>query len=283
MPPIIATLATNQSYQDLKIFLTSLSLWYTPATAPAIYIFTDTITMDKVIADNYSLYIVFNTCLDKYSNKNRVEMEAVKRPNGKTLWYDFQMEKLNLIDWVFSADTDTATTDGVFYLDSDICFFGPLPSIPNYANIALSPHYIKQADEKRFGTYNGGFLWFRDKTAITIWREACPTSRFHEQAALECFDATVKTGLLVYNFPMEVNYGWWRMWQSSTPPHVLQNEWKSNESGIFIGDRPLQSVHTHFYNPTDNATKAFNDFVINKLKDVSTLSAKILLSVLKFE
>ena len=283
MPPIIATLATNQSYQDLKIFLTSLSLWYTPATAPAVYIFTDSRTMDKVIADHYLLYIVFNTCLDKYSNKNRLEMEAVKRPNGKTLWYDFQMEKLNLLDWVFSADSDTATTDGVFYLDSDICFFGPLPSIPDYAKVALSPHYIKQADELRFGRYNGGFLWFRDKTAITIWREACPNSRFHEQAALECFDATEKTGLLVYDFPMEVNYGWWRMWQSSTPSHVLQNEWKSNESIIFIGDRPLQSVHTHFYNASDNATKAFNEFVISKLKGVSTLSAKTLLSVLKFE
>jgi hypothetical protein len=152
-----------------------------------------------------------------------------------------------------------------------------------YAKVALSPHYIKYSDELRFGRYNGGFLWFKVKTAITLWREACPSSRFHEQAALECFDDTKKTGLLVYDFPMHVNYGWWRMWQGSNLSHILQSEWKSNESGIFIGNKALQSVHTHFYNPADTATKAFNDFVINKLKDVSTTSAKALLTLLKFE
>jgi hypothetical protein len=207
-------------------------------------------------------------------------MEAVSRPANKTLWYEFQMEKLNLLDWVFKADPETATTHGVFYLDSDICFFGPLPEVPSNATVALSPHMIRPLDEARFGRYNGGFLWFRSPSAVSAWRSACPKSRFHEQAALECFDTN---GASVYHFPTEVNYGWWRMWQGSSPPKTLQDEWNANESGIFIGSRPLQSVHTHFYNATDRATKAFNDFVINKLKAVSTPAAKTLGSLLKFE
>jgi hypothetical protein len=207
-------------------------------------------------------------------------MEAIKRVTSKTLWYEFQMEKLKLLEWVFSADPETANTEGVFYLDSDICFFGPLPVIPDNATVALSPHYIKESDERKFGRYNGGFLWFRNVLSVSAWRDACPKSRFHEQAALECFDTN---GSIVYHFPMEVNYGWWRMWQGSSPPKILQDDWSANESAIFIGSRPLQSVHTHFYNATDRATKAFNDFVINKLKSVSTPVAETLGSLLKFE
>jgi len=282
MPPIIATLSTNQSYQDLKIFLTSLSLHYTPANAPTVYLFCDAEIMAKVLADNYNIFIVFNECLDDYSGKTRAEMELQRRPNGKTLWYEFQMEKLNLLDWVFTADPDTATTEGVFYLDSDLCFFAPLPKIPDHVKVAVSPHMIRQRDEARFGKYNGGCLWVCTQRAINAWREACPASRFHEQAALECFDEPEWSNI-IYHFPAQVNYGWWRMWQGSTHPSELQAKWAVTETAVTIDSQPLQTVHTHFYNPSDMATKTFNNFVINKLAAISTPQAAALLQLIKIE
>ena len=262
MPPIVATLATANSYKDLTLFLSSLSLCYSRADAPTVYLYCDTETMEKVTADNNPLYIVFNSCLDAYSGLTRQEMEAVRRPTG-TLWLEFQMEKLKLLDWVFQSDSDTATKDGVFYLDSDICFFGPLPSIPSTATVALSPHYIRERDEARFGRYNGGFLWMNDARAIDAWRLACATSRFHEQAALECLDKWDG----VHLFPPQVNYGWWRMFQGSLTPQDLQAKWSSG-SEVTVDGTPLQSVHTHFFNPSERACQLFNEFVIGKLKQI---------------
>ena len=274
MAPIIATLCTNNSYHDLRVFLNSLSLCYSKAAAPTIYLYTDSETMASVIADGYFLYIVFNTCLDAYSGLTRQDMEAVRRPN-KTLWYEFQMEKLNLLDWVFQSEPDC--TEGVFYLDSDICFFGPLPPIPSTATVALSPHYIRKHDESRFGRYNGGFLWMRDYHAVTAWRAACPTSRFHEQAALECFDGPEWKGKL-YTFPLQVNYGWWRMFQGSVSPLELQAKWSSGSAGIMIDGVALQSIHTHFYKPSERACQIFNEFVISKMPE-----AHPLVKLIKFE
>ena len=274
MSPIIATLCTNNSYQDLKLFLKSLSLCYSKADAPTIYLYTDSETMASVIADGYFLYIVFNTCLDLYSGLTRQDMEAVRRPT-KTLWYEFQMEKLNLLDWVFQSEPDC--TEGVFYLDSDICFFGPLPPIPSTATVALSPHYIRKHDESRFGRYNGGFLWMRHSQAVQTWRAACPTSRFHEQAALECFDGAEWKGK-VHTFPQQVNYGWWRMFQGSVSPLELQAKWTSSPTGIMVDGVPLQSVHTHFYKPSERACQIFNDFVISKMPE-----AHPLVKAIKFE
>ena len=221
------------------------------------------------------MHIVFCQRLDDYSGLTRKEMEAVRRSNHTTLWYEFQMEKLNLLDWVFEADPDTATRDGVFYLDSDICFFGPLPSPPPTMTVGLSPHYIRSRDEARFGRYNGGFIWFKEQRAVKAWRDACPTSRFHEQAALECFDEA-KWSDRVYVFPPQVNYGWWRMFQGSLSVSELQAKWTTTNT-IMVDGQPLQSIHTHFYKPTELGTQLFNEFVITMLKKVSAPGPRKLL------
>ena len=191
------------------------------------------------------------------------------------------MEKLNLLDWVFESDAETATRDGVFYLDSDICFFGPLPTPPPTMTVGLSPHYIRPRDEARFGRYNGGFLWFKEQRAVKAWRDACPNSRFHEQAAIECFDEASWSDK-VYMFPPQVNYGWWRMFQGSYTASELQAKW-SAAATIIVDGQPLQSIHTHFYKPGERATLLFNEFVIKKLKAISTPQAKKLLQLIKFE
>jgi hypothetical protein len=211
-------------------------------------------------------------------------MEAVRRSNH-TLWYEFQMEKLNLLDWVFEADPETATRDGVFYLDSDICFFGPLPTPPPTMTVGLSPHYIRSRDEARFGRYNGGFLWFKEQRAVKAWRAACPTSRFHEQAAIECFDEA-KWSDRVYVFPPQVNYGWWRMFQSDTDAELLKSAWRIRRnpanSGIEVDGQPLLSAHTHWHSK-NYVMRMFNGFVRDLLKKIepSHRPAKRLFLIIK--
>jgi len=308
--PNIATLATNQSLHDLKIFLKSLALWYTLESCPTVYLFTDTETMKTIQGEFPSMRIIYKNCLDKYSSMTRKEMEQAPR-GTKTLWYEFQMEKMNLLDWALATDPQpvpsstnmlTTLSEGgqstsmvlghqssyrnpnsessdypyraVFYLDSDICFFAPLPEVPDGFTVGVSPHFIALKDEAKFGKYNGGYLWVKDPKAVTAWRNACPASRFHEQAALEIFD-TPEWSKKVYQFPIQYNYGWWRLWQGRESPDVIERSWDINivskddvYSGLLVDGKPLGSVHTHFYNPSDSYTKFFNVFVVNFLKRI---------------
>lgn len=259
---IIATLATNKSLNDLRVFLKSLSLHYTAATSPTIYIFADTAVKLMIEFEKHPLTIIIKDVLGAYSDLDRPTMELIGRPNNTTLWYEFQMEKLNLLDWVFEVEP-RAKTEGAFYLDADICFLGPLPAVPSSAAIALSPHLIRPNDEARFGKYNGGFLWMRDPAGVVAWRTECPHSRFHEQAALECFDDPEWAGL-VHTFPVQVNYGWWRMWQGRQPAKETQAAWTVEKGVINVAGAPLLSIHTHFVT-TDLATRYFNTFVLNNL------------------
>ena len=268
MPRLIATLATNQSFQDLLIFLKSLSIWYTPEDLPHVYIFSDSAVMAKIVEQKVYPHVTINNCLDRYSFLTRASMESIRVNSGKTLWYEFQVEKMNLLNWVFLKNPE-ASTEGVFYLDSDICFFGKLPSIPDTALVAVSPHFIAERDEARFGKYNGGFLWVRSVRAVNAWAAACPFSRFHEQAALECFDSPQWEDT-VYKFPVQNNYGWWRLWQGRKDPATLKKAWtffrNAEHSGILVDGLPLLSVHTHFVEPADAFVSSFNEFVIHFLK-----------------
>lgn len=271
MPRLIATLATNQSLQDLLIFLKSLSIWYTPENLPHVYIFCDSFVMSKIVEQKVYPNFTINNCLDRYSFLTRASMEGIRVNSGKTLWYEFQVEKMNLLNWVFLKNPE-ASVEGVFYLDSDICFFGQLPSIPETALVAVSPHCITERDEARFGKYNGGFLWVRTISAVNAWAAACPFSRFHEQAALECFDGPQWENV-VYKFPVQNNYGWWRLWQGRKDPITLKKAWtffrNAEHSGILVEGLPLRSVHTHFVEPADAFVSSFNEFVVHFLKILS--------------
>jgi hypothetical protein len=105
----------------------------------------------------------------------------------------------------------------------------------------------------------------------TKWRAAAKNSYFYDQAALETI---VKTYIAenpdsVYMFPVQNNYGWWRMFQGIEPPSTIQARWSINRtdtncSGIYVEGKPLLSVHTH-YQTNDNVTAAFNSLIYKYL------------------
>jgi len=252
---------------------------------PTVYIFADKVVADAISSIGYTGNLVVKTSLDAYSYKTRAEMERTLATQEKSLWYEFQMEKIRLLNWVFSSES-SASQVGVFYFDADICFFGELPSVQDGFDVAVSPHMICKMDETRYGRYNAGYFWTRTLDAVQAWRSACMTSRFFEQAALEVFDSDEWSGVgRVYKFPIQMNYGWWRMFQSDTDYAELQKSWgirrNAKYSGITVDGQPLISVHTH-WTTANFTTGLFNNFIKNFLKKIAPMHepAKRLLSIL---
>lgn len=259
-PSVIATLATGVVKADLKVFLFSLGLWN--EEAPTVYLMCDSEIEKEVGNMEYKGKIITNITLDKYSGLTRAQME--KTPGVyKNMFFDLCVEKTAVMKWVFES---FSPKDGVLYCDCDICFMGPLFEIPDTATVAVSRHEIRPQDEARYGAYNGGVLWTKDISSIITWIAACKTSRFVDQAAIEDVAAASQS---LYLIPRTENYGWWRLWQGTKSPQALASEWSAGPNGILVLGKPLGSVHTHFGETRDAATREFNRWVLSWLLKLS--------------
>lgn len=259
--PVVCTLSTINTINDLKVFLFTLEL-FNP-NKPKVYLLCDTETA-KIAKELYKGELIVDSRLDSYGAVNRKRMTGQRGILYKTQWEDFMMEKATVMDLAFEKE------DAVFFFDSDICFLGQLPQIPPNTKIGVSPHMIKPIDEERYGKFNAGFLWTNDKRVPNWWRDKSKTSRFYDQAALEDVVKEFQQEE-VHNFSIHNNYGWWRMYQSSEPSLNLQKNWSIFRNaqipsvGIRISGAPLLSIHTHWSETTDLATTHFNLFVFSYL------------------
>jgi len=252
----IATLVTGkQAVEDFKIFLYSLQLFVTPL--PALHIATDDTTLPLLTTLQYHGSREYYTIMNRYIGMDRKEMEA------KGVFKEYTSEKLRVIELAF-----VHAKDGVWFFDADICFFGPLPVLPATATVGLSPHYIRKSDTDLYGVYNAGFVWLKDTSWVKVWRDAIPASRFFEQAALETVAKEAKDEL--YEFDVNHNYGWWRMFQSPHSPTHQKEMFGINRAigaGITVENLPLGSVHTHFTQRT-GITNDFNLFMGRQLSKI---------------
>ncbi len=278
----VATLVTEPALEDFEILLFTLALWNSPKP-PRIYVLTDSaskVRVEAAIAKHYSgTDATIKVGLDNYTGLKRAEMERRPGETYATLFGDFTAEKTVLMDWALSAEPH-----GVLFCDADICHLAPLPPLPDSAVLALSPHLIRPGDEAKYGTYNAGYLWVQDTALIARWRTLCATSRFFEQACLEDLATSVPADCL-YEFPIHVNYGWWRMWQGRLPATEQQKAWGfhrgTDSAGITINGVPLQSIHTHWREKKDPPTRAFNECVLERLRKLGSVKkTKQLLSLL---
>jgi hypothetical protein len=278
LPAAIATLANEHALYDLKLLLKSLELWN--KEPPTVYLFCTTMMLPQ-LKKIYKGKLYTKTVLDPYSDKTRAQME--KEPSRKelhNLFYDFTQEKCDLMEWALKETGNSK--NGVLFCDADILWLAPIPKIPSEKVLGLSQHFIKTEYEEKFGKYNAGFLWTNSQEVIRIWRTACETSYFFEQAALEDVEASLDSNQ-VEKFGENVNYGWWRMFQSENTPFEQQSKWSINNVNkeIQVNGQPLVCIHTHF-KTTDPMTIAFNNFIINKLISLqSDKNIKNILSCLR--
>jgi hypothetical protein len=275
----IATLATSPALEDLHILLGTLQLFN--MNPPTVYLYCDSTIAAAIPGIKYSGKIHLRDVLSPYTAYERRDMESMPGVQFKSPWLDFMTEKINLLRWALSD-----VSGGVFLCDADICFTGPLPSVPEGTTVALSPHMIVERDERRFGKYNGGFLWMRSRESADVWWDACAGARYYEQSALE--DVAKHAGSSLYEFSRTTNYGWWRLWQGVKSSGELLQEWKVNRmkcpqaSGICISGEPLASVHTHFQTQ-DMATRQFNAMFLALLDMLAPyhLPARKLLGIIR--
>ena len=257
---VVATLASGtNALKDLRVFLYTLGLFN--SVLPKVYLLCDTYIANNLPA--YSGTIITDNCLDEYTTLNRMAMECMHGKKYRTLWEDFMMEKTTVMDKAFQ-DKNTA----VFFFDDDICFMGPLPTISPTVKLGISPHMIISSDEQKYGTYNAGFIYSTDPSMPELWRNCAKISRYYDQAALEDIEKQYATDE-VYHFPIQNNYGWWRMFQSTSSSETIMNNWEihgeDNYSGIKAHGQLLCSIHTHWGETNNQTILAYNQFVYQQL------------------
>ena len=258
MPPHIGLIVTGPTaLKDFQVFVKTLHVWHPDAH---LYIYTDSVTPVSTVTSAFPNARI-KVALDIYSGKTRQHMEALPGTRYKHLFTDYTFEKAAVIEWMFQETPSLASSQGAWFLDADISILGQLPSIPSTATLALSPHYIRPRDESLYGHYNAGFLWMKDSRFIEPWRTAGHTSRFFEQAPLESIATQAGSGL--YEFPIQVNFGWWRMFQGTASSAEIQAKFSFSRAdtgsiGIRYDGVPLQSIHTHWYQRDRSITTVFN-------------------------
>lgn len=239
MPSIGLIVTGEEALREFCIFVQTLEVWHPDAQ---LYIYTDSCTDISSVSWKGKIHI--RKALNQYRGLGRNDMEKMPGNVYNSLWKDYMYEKTNVLEWMFETNSEA------WFMDVDISFLAPLPTIPSSATLALSPHYIRESYTRKFGFYNAGFLWMRDRNYLTAWREAGHTTRFYEQSALETVAEIAKQSGEFYEFPIQVNFGWWRMIQSDLSPSTVQSKFTIFRNEQSIGVRydglPLQSIHTHW-------------------------------------
>jgi hypothetical protein len=268
-PAALCTLANEHALHDLELFLKTLTLWN--ANPPPLYVFCTKLVADAIKAFQYPGKIHIKQALQQYEGLSRAAMEQAPSKKGyPNLFYDFTLEKCALLEWSLKSVSAGKKQHGVLFCDADLVWMGPLPRLPAGKHLALSHHCIKRVDEMKYGIYNAGCLWTNDAKMPSKWLEASKSSRFFEQAALEELALQYNEDHL-FKFGQEVNYGWWRMFQSDDTPQEKQAEWTikrdkhQGHSGLLVRGEPLVCIHTHF-KTEEYVTNLFNSFVKTKLQ-----------------
>jgi hypothetical protein len=200
----------------------------------------DTFTKNFITKEipNIKLNMHWIITLDKYTNKNRAQMTREK------IWADFQMSKARVISKALENEKDT------LFLDSDLFILGKINNIDKTKDIGVSPHYMSDTMCKRYGYYNGGLLWVKNKNIPNKWIEYTKTSRYYDQASIE----DLAKEFSYFEFKKNYNFGQWRFYSDQKFININNNK-------IMYDKDELKIIHIHF-----NKYTSFKNLIINKLK-----------------
>lgn len=262
----IACLATGPAAaKELQTLLFSIDMWHSDVH---VHVGTDDATRPLLESLKTKATLHLHPIMNAFTGLTRNDMEARPGSRYPTLWHDHMMHKSEIMRRAFAGHPDAAAEAGVWFLDADITLLAPLPigMVAEFGRggcrkrLGLAPHYIRAADEAKFGRYNGGFVWLCDPNLLGYWERGTYGSRFYEQAALEYLARHVEPDELV-EFPIQDNFGWWRLLQApEAPPDVQKHQgfFRSPTScGITFDGQALRSVHTHW----SETTNVFNIWI----------------------
>jgi hypothetical protein len=232
--------ATGQVWTDLKLFLHS---YMDVHQNIPLYIMVDDEIEKKLGPFRNQLHIVSKNCLNKFSNKEKKEMD----------FKEFMKVKMDLIEWVLEKEKNT------MYTDADIVFLYRFDSYIDFSkDIGLSPHLIHSDNARKYGYYNAGFLFVQNNKFPQWWREQMKTSFFDDQGCLDY----VPLHFSFFEFHSSCNFGWWRMFEGETNYTTIQSSFTIQYGKIYYCGNPLTSIHTHFFlNEPNMITFKFNEFI----------------------
>tara|TARA_Y100000768_G_scaffold103261_1_gene75478 strand:- start:123 stop:3845 length:3723 start_codon:yes stop_codon:yes gene_type:complete len=237
------TFCTKSSYKDLRLLLLSLELYHNDMP---VYIIADSAIKTMVENDNYSLDIKIRVELDKYTDMNRQIMEELD------IFTEFLLKKADVMDYALEEN------DTVLFLDSDIMLLNKMDLlVDSKYDVGLSRHNIKEEYSSKFGIYNAGFMYIKNKSVTDYWRPLIKDKNtFYEQQCMDNF----KDNYEVYEFDNSYNYGWWRLFQSDDVNKCM-NKFVINNNNIHYEYKTLKCVHTHFYQNNDGMVIEFNKII----------------------
>ena len=246
-PSSFSTLCTSNCANELVGLLLSLSIFHSGAR---VYVICDTKT--KRIIDEITppprLELCLHLELDKYDGMNRQEMERAG------VWSEFQMAKARIIELALMSSPDT------LLLDSDIIITGVIDDVDVTQDLGVSPHFMKDEIHKKYGYYNGGMLWTKNKNVPRDWIEYTKSSRYFDQASIE----NLATKYSHFEFGENYNVQAWRFYLSPAP--IQPNFRVLDNNRIEYKNKPLKFIHTHFH---DGRFSEFNKFIIGQLQQAN--------------
>jgi len=245
-PDSFCFIGTYKVINELKGMLLSLSLYHKNSK---VYGFVDIKTKKELetITPRIELNLFLKVKLDKYTNKNRTEME------NENIFSEFLVEKAHVIEYALEYNSNT------LLLDCDIIFLNPINCIDKSKDMALSPHYIKKSATDIYGYYNAGVLWVNKKGITNDWIEFTKKSRYYEQASIE--ELAKK-----YNYQIlgpEINITPWRLFHVDNKINVIKNI-NCDKKNIYYNKKPVIFIHTHF-NKNDSFFYEFNSIFLKLL------------------
>ncbi|KPI88409.1 hypothetical protein ABL78_2474 [Leptomonas seymouri] len=295
----VCTMATRECAEELVLFHRSLRVYH--PTLP-LYLGCTTEMRDEVSPAlapmlqtlHDDAHVRWVCCLDAYGPCiSRQVMECAPGVWYATRHTDFMMEKANLMELAM-RDTHTTTAPAssaaptVAFLDCDVTLLHELPTMPATAAVALSPHYIRQADESLFGRFNGGYVVTDTPEVLWEWRRATATSRYFDQASLEHVADVFGQREALHRLPGQHNYGFWRLLQPQRGGTLAEAKrfsikpWASPKAPatdaltIHYDGHPLCSLHTHFRlhgANTPRDVRLFNDLLLRWIETCAAAGA----------
>ncbi len=255
----ISTIVTYNLINEFYILEHSLSLFNKKTIINVLCDDKSFELIKKLNKDNINLYNDLKN-LDYLDIKNR----------GKS-WEKLMINKIDIIEKSLEKFGET------LYVDTDIVFLNTFEKVVD-KDLCLSQHLIHTTDEAKYGKYNGGYFyvknknylnWFRNKVEELTIKNEYPLSqnKLYEQYSLTLAEKDFETE----SFEIQHNFGWWRLFQcNETEARYKKFGYGAN---VFYDKTPLISVHVHMV--SDGYKDVHNDKfadIIMKLLSVSKKS-----------
>lgn len=257
-PTAFCSLCTSPIKDDLRPFLLSLSLHHPDAR---VYLYLDDPSNEivRALTPYLRLKLHIQVNLNRWSGQTRNQMEL------KRTWCDFQMQKPLVIEYALEQERN----GDVLYLDVDQTLFGPLDCVDESCDLGVSPHYIAEWNHAKYGLYNGGMLWVRNKAVPRDWIEFTKKSRYYDQASIEDLATKYKT----FRFGEECNVGWWRLEENTVSPAEAIKFFHYANGRVTYKGVPIRCVHTHF----PSKDKQFFNSMLYKMLEFSKQHAELMI------